>query len=308
MRLGRREAKTRALATSANHDELPAMTAEALAIRPAGTAPSQLQAYSGLLNAVFDSTAFSPEALAWRYRDNPAGAVVGADAWDGERLAAHYVTCPLEARIDGQVVRGLLSLNTATHPDYQGRGLFTRLAEAAYAQGTQAGYDFVIGVANANSTPGFLRKLAFQNVGRLHAGVLARLPGGFSNAPLQYEGAWRGELLSWRLANPNGRYVIARRGALLGVWARTHLPFVRCAAFLADQEQSARTAAGAPLAATLFIGLEPRMDLGRHGFLPVPERFRPSPLNLIWRSIGANAPAALRPDAAALNFLDFDPY
>ncbi|HEX4711843.1 GNAT family N-acetyltransferase [Phenylobacterium sp.] len=284
------------------------MKAEALAIRPAGTSPAQLAAYSGLLNTAFPAGKFTPEALAWRYRDNPAGVVIGCDAWDGDRLAAHYVTCPLEARIEGATVRGLLSLNTATHPDYQGRGLFTRLAEAAYGQGADAGFDFVIGIANANSTPGFLRKLAFQDVGRLHAGLLARTPRAFSGAPVQYQGAWREDLLSWRLANPLGRYVTARRGDLLGVWAKTHLPFVRCAAFLpAVGEAPARRNFGPP-AATLFMGLEPRMALGQQGFLPLPERLRPSPLNLIWRRLGPDAPPALRRDAVAINFLDFDPY
>jgi GNAT superfamily N-acetyltransferase len=283
------------------------MTAEALAIRPSGTTPTHLAAYGGLLNAAFRTAAFTPDTIGWRYRDNPAGKVVGADAWDGERLAAHYVTCPLEARIDGAVVRGLLSLNTATHPDYQGRGLFTTLAERAYAQGAEAGYAFVIGVANANSTPGFLKRLAFQHVGRLQAGVLARLPRRFADAPVQYRGVWRNELLAWRLANPAGRYVAARRGELIGVWAKTHLPFVRCAAFLADEGQTLPPG-GAPMAASLFLGLEPRMALGRQGFLPVPERLRPSPLNLIWRPLAPDVPAQLRPDAVALNFLDFDPY
>jgi len=283
------------------------MTTEALEIRPAGAQPAQLNAYSALLNATFATDKFNVPALAWRYRDNPAGQVIGADAWDGERLAAHYVACPLEARIDGQMVKGLVSLNTATHPDYQGRGLFTKLAEAAYELGAAAGYSFVMGVANANSTPGFLRRLAFQDVGRLHAGVLARLPSRFSDAPVQYQGAWRPELLAWRLANPDGRYATARRGGLIAVWARTHLPFVRCGAFLPDQGQPI-AASGTPLAATLFIGLEPRMPLARQGFLPVPERLRPSPLNLIWRKIGPDAPEALRRDATAINFLDFDPY
>ncbi len=282
------------------------MTAQALAIRPSGTSAQQLDAYAGLLNGVFGASKFSVEALAWRYRDNPAGTVIGCDAWDGERLAAHYVACPLEARIDGQPVRGLVSLNTATHADYQGRGLFTRLAQGAYELGRAAGYDFVIGVANANSTPGFLRKLEFQDGGRLHAGVLARLPRRFADAPVQYQGAWRAETLAWRLANPEGRYVTARRGDLVGVWAHTHIPFLNCAAFLNDPPASPR--GGAPLGGTLFIGLEPRMDLGRHGFLPVPERLRPSPLNLIWRALGPNAPTQLRPGAVALNFLDFDPY
>jgi GNAT superfamily N-acetyltransferase len=283
------------------------MTAEALAIRPAGTSPAQLAAYSSLLNTTFGTQKFTPEALAWRYRDNPAGTVVGADAWDGERLAAHYVACPLEARIDGEVVRGLLSLNTATHPDYQGRGLFTQLAERAYEQGAQAGHGFVIGVANAQSTPGFLRKLAFQDVGRLHAGVLAGLPNRFSTASVQYQGEWRADLLAWRLANPEGRYTVARRGGLTCVWAKTHLPLVQCGAFIPYSGELAAVAQ-APLAATLFLGLEPRMSLGRQGFLPIPRRLRPSPLNLIWRPLSEAAPKALKPDAVALNFLDFDAY
>ena len=283
------------------------MTPEALAIRPAGTTPAQLDAYSALLNATFASDRFNPAALAWRYRDNPAGTVIGADAWDGDRLAAHYVACPLEARIDGELVKGLVSLNTATHPDYQGGGLFTTLAEHAYALGAEAGYRFVIGVANANSTPGFLRKLAFQDVGRLHAGVLARLPNRFETAPVQYQGAWRADLLAWRLANPDGRYTAARRGGLTCVWARTHLPFVQCAAFLPYSGELAGVAR-APMAATLFLGLEPRMQLARLGFAPIPERLRPSPLNLIWRLLSDAAPKTLRPDAVAINFLDFDPY
>lgn len=288
------------------------MTAVAHDIRPAGTSPAQLEAYARLLNASFATGRFNPAALAWRYRDNPAGPVVGADAWSGEQLAAHYVTCPVEARIDGAVVKGLLSLNTATHPDHQGRGLFTALAEGAYAAGAAAGYAFVIGVANANSTPGFLKKLGFQDVGRLRAGVLATLPRRFEAAAVQYQGAWRSELLRWRLANPDGRYVAARYGALLGVWARTHLPFVQCAAFLPGEAASlhlgARVGRGAPLAATLFLGLEPRVPLGRRGFLGIPERLRPSPLNLIWRPLGDGAPKTLDRAAVALNFLDFDPY
>jgi GNAT superfamily N-acetyltransferase len=281
------------------------MTAEALAIRPAGTSPALLDAYSSLLNATFASDRFNPAALAWRYRDNPAGTVIGADAWDGERLAAHYVACPLEARIDGELVRGLVSLNTATHPDYQGRGLFTTLAERAYALGAEAGYGFVIGVANANSTPGFLRRLAFQHVAPLQAGVLIAPPRRFAAAELQFRGDWRDELLAWRLANPAGRYVAARHGELTGIWSPTHLPLINCGAFLPRGAALPLKTHGPP-GATLFIGLEPRWRLT--GFLPIPERLRPSPLNLIWRPLADGAPHTLRADATALNFLDFDPY
>jgi GNAT superfamily N-acetyltransferase len=280
-----------------------------LEIRPADAKSGRLAGYSRLLSDVFgEGPKFTETAIAWRYRDNPVGTVVGADAWDGERLAAHYAVCPLEAVIEGRVIRGLLSLNTATHPDYQGRGLFSRLAESAYAQGAAAGYEFVVGVANANSTPGFLRRLGFQDCGRLEAGILGRRPKDFLDRPVQFQGSWRNDTLAWRLANPAGRYLSSHSGALTAVWARTHLPFVRCGAFLAAMPEHTTPPAPSPLCASLFIGLEPRLDLARQGFWPVPERFRPSPLNLIWRRLGSSAPAQLERQAAAISFLDFDPY
>ena len=247
----------------------------------------------------------TPQSIAGRYADNPADPVVGADAWSGARLAAHYVTCPARFLVEGRPLRGLLSLNTATHPDFQGRGLFTRLAQATYAAGTEQGYDFVFGVANANSTPGFTRKLGFQLVAPLEAGVLLRTPRRLSDRPVQFAADWTEELMAWRLANPAAEYRAAAQGETTGVWAPTHLPLVNCAAFLPGRRAPSRAG---PLAASLFIGLEPRLDLTRLGLLRLPERFRPSPLNLIYRPLSDRAPGALDPSSVAVSFLDFDPY
>ncbi|MDP1874852.1 GNAT family N-acetyltransferase [Phenylobacterium sp.] len=276
-------------------------------MRPTQTSAEALDAYSGLLSTVFgDGPKFAAQALAWRYRDNPAGSVVGADAWSGETLAAHYVACPLRASVEGQALKGLLSLNTATHPDFQGQGLFTRLARTAYDQGAELGYDFVIGVANAQSTPGFLGRLGFQQVGRLEAGLLLRTPRRFAPAELQFSGTWDEATLAWRLANPAAAYRTVRRGDLTAVYADTHLPGVRCAGFVeTDAGEAPRPA---PLGLTLFMGLDPRIKLGQLGYWPLPDRFRPSPLNLIYRPLSARAPRSLDPRATAISFLDFDPY
>jgi GNAT superfamily N-acetyltransferase len=275
-------------------------------IQPTRIDPEALGAYAGLLSEVFGpGPKFTPQALAWRYRDNPAGTVVGADAWAGVTLAAHYVACPLAATVEGQPLKGLLSLNTATHPAFQGQGLFTRLAREAYDLGAGLGYDFVIGVANAQSTPGFLGRLGFQHVGRLEAGLLARTPRRFEPTELQFSGSWDAATLAWRLANPAAAYRTIRRGSLTGVYADTHLPGVRCVGFV---EAEAQGAAAAPLGLALFLGLDPRIPLRRLGFAPLPDRFRPSPLNLIYRPLSARAPRSLDPRATAISFLDFDPY
>ena len=88
---------------------------------------------------------------------NPAGTVVGFDAWDDVTLAAHYVCVPARVLRWGDAFgRALLSLNTATRPAYQGKGLFTKLAAATYEGAERPkGFECVYGVANANSTPGF---------------------------------------------------------------------------------------------------------------------------------------------------------
>jgi hypothetical protein len=101
--------------------------------------------------------------------------------------------------------------------------------------------------------------------------------------------------------------VAARHGALTAVWARTHLPFVNCAAFLPGGAALPELRGMGPPGVSLFIGLEPRWRLAGR-FAPIPERLRPSPLNLIWRPLSDSVPRELMADAAALNFLDFDPY
>lgn len=284
------------------------MTANGLDLRPSGTTHEHLTAYSDLLGRVFGpQPKFSQQALTWLYRDNPEGLVVGMDAWSGDRLAAHYVTIPTRARVAGTVVRGLLSLNTATDPDFQGQGLFTRLAASTYEAGAAQGFGFVTGFANDNSTPGFVRKLAFQNVRSLQAGLLLAPPVRLPGHAADFEAAWSPETLAWRLANPAARYRIARRGALLDVRAPTGAPLLDCAAFL-KLDFVPPTTNRAPWIPPLFIGLEPRASLEKRGFLPVPERLRPSPLNMIWRTLDPALPDRLDPEAIAVSFLDFDPY
>jgi GNAT superfamily N-acetyltransferase len=277
-----------------------------IAFRPATATPEALSAYGTLLSATFaPAPKFTPDALAWRYRHNPAGEVVGTDAWSGDALAAHYVTCPAPIRLAGRNARGLLSLNTATHPDLQGRGLFVRLAEQTYERAAAAGFDCVFGVANANSTPGFVRRLGFQLVQPLDAGVLLSAPRHPAPAELAFEGLWDAPRLAWRLANPAGRYRRGRSGDLAAVWSPTHLPLVHCAAFL---QAPPLATAGAPLGAQLFIGLDPRLRAAGLRLAPLPDWLRPSPLNLIYRPLAAGAPAFLEAQQVALNFLDFDPY
>ncbi len=111
---------------------------------------------------------FSMKYLTWQYLNNPNGKVVSFNAFaENGDLAAHYATIPIYMFIAGKKEKGLLSLNTATHPNHQGHRLFTTLAEKTYNYAAENNYKFVIGVANANSTHGFLKYLKFSLIAPL---------------------------------------------------------------------------------------------------------------------------------------------
>jgi GNAT superfamily N-acetyltransferase len=289
------------------------MSTNELNFAPIRTDAAALAQYGALFKACFPMTdKFTPRYLAWLYVDNPDGKAVGYDAWDGERLAAHYVCIPARAWVEGLEVPVLLSLNTATHPDYQGKGLFTKLASMTFEAGAAQGFDGVYGVANANSTPGFVRKLGFQLVRPLEARVGV---GGLQHAPkaapaaLSFERSWSADALRWRCANPhnpvfmkNGagklRFHAAASGHKLPAYAELDAGGVDLAA-----------PTGAPPLSPLrlFIGLAPDASSSYWNYASIPMSLRPSPLNLIYRSFAPRV-AALDPARIAFSFLDFDAY
>jgi GNAT superfamily N-acetyltransferase len=269
----------------------------------------QLARYQTLFNACFPPLEkFSPRALQWLYVDNPDGEALGFDAYLGEELAAHYVCVPARVAVRGESVLGLLSLNTATHPAHQGKGLFTRLAEKTYAEGARRGFSCIYGVANANSTPGFTRKLQFQNICALEAQV------GFGSLNAQHElgatGAldfariWTPEALAWRCANPAAAVTHRARSGSSTYTARGLNALVHA---YAETPPRAQASAGHPLGLRLHLGLTPASQQRTRTFFNIPQRFRPSPLNFIFRALAPNV-AMPRADFIAFSFLDFDAY
>lgn len=273
--------------------------------------PATLDRYGALFAACFPGVAkFTPDYLAWLYVANPDGEAVGFDAWDGERLAAHYVCIPARAWLEGQLVAVLLSLNTATHPDYQGKGLFTKLAAMTYEAGAAQGFDGVYGVANANSTPGFVRKLGFQLVRPLEARVglgPLRHARRHSASALSFERSWSAQSLAWRCANPHNPVRACRRGAACQLHAAAFGNLLPAYAELPDASLDLAASPSALSPLRLFIGLVPDEGASYWNYASIPMRLRPSPLNLIYRSFVPRV-ATLDPARIQFTFLDFDAY
>ncbi|MGH9196645.1 MAG: GNAT family N-acetyltransferase, partial [Acidimicrobiia bacterium] len=71
-------------------------------------------------------------------------------------------------------VRAVRAVDTATHPDFQGQGVFSRLTRAALTA-LEEEADLVFNTPNSKSRPGYL-KLGWQDVGRIPIRVRVRRP------------------------------------------------------------------------------------------------------------------------------------
>jgi GNAT superfamily N-acetyltransferase len=279
---------------------------------PATADAARLGSYAELMKACFPGvTKFDIPYLQWLYQANPDGHVVGFDAFEGDVLAAHYACIPAMALVEGAPVKVLLSLNTATHPNFQGKGLFTQLAEKTYEAGRAAGFDAAYGVANANSTPDFVRNLGFQLVRPLEARV--GIGGLLSHHDAQDNSSSFRRLRSaaamqWRCANPHNAVQVRTAHGVTQCFAPARgNAVVAYHEFDADELAAAASGAKRPPVLRLFLGLVPATRRISAAYLPIPNRLRPSPLNLIYKPLSGRV-ATIEKDRVAFSFLDFDAY
>lgn len=278
--------------------------------------------------------------LDWLYRRSPFGPVIETNADDERGRAAHYAVVPAALTIDGVEHAGALSLNTAVHERARGGGMFTNLAQETFAAAAARGVTDIIGVANANSTPGFVRRLGFTLVGPLPVHVLVprRRARGVASRPIDADliasatfadsaaarlpapatgiaRAWTAATFGWRLSCPDRAYAWHDDGDAAIVTTVTRTQGVPVALVLkvlsagpvgTAAAQRLVTAAcrhhRAPVA--LHAGVNPRFPLRG---LALPDRLRPSPLNFIHRRLAAYEPA-VNATLGDFEFLDFDAY
>ena len=76
----------------------------------------------------------SEKYLKWLYNENPSGAPVGFEALSNKKIVGHYVCIPSQWEDGLTTYKALLSLNTAVHPDFQGKGIFSSLLRKSMKQ------------------------------------------------------------------------------------------------------------------------------------------------------------------------------
>ena len=240
---------------------------------------------------------FTSDGFKHWYIDNPFGRAISFNAFDGEKMVAHYVCVAKKMLIDGRVVNGIHSMATVTHPNYRGRGLFKTLAKLTYDYARDNGYEFVIGVANANSFPGFMKYFPFQFVSKLDFKVgygrhVAAKPN------MTFMGFWNEDSIKWRC-----REDYTQAGdTIIG----THGKFSHTLVGNFDEQLIASVnlpKAGLSIKPTLYIGLG---GVPQGVFINMPSFIKHSPFNLIFMDLTDGKLPKMTKDNVFFQLLDFD--
>jgi GNAT superfamily N-acetyltransferase len=111
----------------------------------------------------------------WKHLDNPFGPSPAWVATDGNRIVGFRTMLRWRFLVDGRPVRAVRAVDTATHPDFQGRGIFSRLTRQALTELEAQGVACVFNTPNSQSRPGYL-KMGWQVVRRVPLAVRPRSP------------------------------------------------------------------------------------------------------------------------------------
>ena len=151
------------------------MEADALTIRPAvpEDRPAMIRIAMRALGWKGDER--DRAFFAWKHDDNPFGPSPAWVAAHGQELVGFRTLLRWELARGAERLRMVRAVDTASDPDYQGKGVFRRLTLTAVAELTAAGYDAVFNTPNTQSRPGYL-KMGWKELGRPAVGVRPRGP------------------------------------------------------------------------------------------------------------------------------------
>jgi len=283
------------------------------------------------------------EYLRWFYRENPNGKAIERYVDEEGTRIGHLAGIPQIYHCEGKELPVVFPLHILVAPQARGRGLMTKLSEQCFevAQKERGVVGF-IGMPNANSTPGYTGRLRFRLIRPLPvkvclpinpAGVRIRTMPIDSHFLASEEGSellrsidyspgprwsqkWSPELLRWRLAQPRTHYCLHVGEGLVGVSCKTRRFGLSFAVILKMFRRSSgmRTSASSIVTAAcichrtvaaIYAGFNATV---RVFGIPLPERLKPAPLNLIFRSLDEQVVRQDEFEAETMEFLDFDAY
>lgn len=113
----------------------------------------------------------TPDLFRWKHISNPFGRSIALVAEEAGRIVGlrTFMRWELDTP-SGDRLRCVRAVDTATHPDFQRRGIFRRLTEEALEIAQDDRVDLVFNTPNSSSKPGYI-KMGWSEVGRIGAMV-----------------------------------------------------------------------------------------------------------------------------------------
>ena len=115
-----------------------------------------------------------PEFFRWKHLENPFGRSYMLLAEAGGRLVGFRSFMRWRFDLGGEKIRAVRAVDTATHPDYQGHGIFRLLTTTAIEE-LRAEADLIFNTPNDKSLPGYL-KMGWRRVADVPIRVRVRRP------------------------------------------------------------------------------------------------------------------------------------
>ncbi len=241
---------------------------------------------------------FSISNFKYRYKSNPLGDVISFNAFYGDELVAHYACIPYKMCLSGVEYLGLLDIETVTHPNHRGKGLFKQLATQTFEYAKNNGYKFVLGIANANSFPGYMKYFPFEYLGKLDV----RIGFGdkiFSGVVKDNYVPWDREMLQWRLnCSPNKYY--ATNSMIFGI---RNIPFVKLI-MSSHNDNLALPKPSKMRFLNLYVGFGANFKNGL--YFKLPKFIKHSPFNFIFLDLTGGTLPKLTKENTLFQLLDFD--
>lgn len=102
----------------------------------------------------------------WKHVENPFGVSPALLCWDKDVLIGVRAFMRWKWRNHERTYRALRAVDTATHPDYQGKGIFKKLTLSLIDLCNKDGDDLIFNTPNQQSKPGYL-KMGWVEAGKL---------------------------------------------------------------------------------------------------------------------------------------------
>lgn len=111
----------------------------------------------------------------WKHLENPFGASPVLLCEENNQLIGLRAFLNWQWLYEGKILKAVRAVDTATHPDFQGKGIFSKLTKALLEECLETKIDFVFNTPNDKSKPGYL-KMGWKEFGRIPLAIYAGNP------------------------------------------------------------------------------------------------------------------------------------